>query len=293
MTYKDLYSDVISLRQEDSVRSHSRMVSSLNRALRDLFSRRRILKTVRLYARGLTPSLYYKQINFISGDHIIVPLQGMAYSMRLFGEGNYMIRDGEKTNVVQFDTGGETRLVQGMIKTGGELHFYGHTSFMVFDMSVFSEIFSASAMKIPEGGQSQVFDIRALQGDFASFVGMAKDGSGRDIKGCRLYDGRVDLPSDFRGEVFLTYRSLPDTVVVKTEGELREEEIDLRDNTEINIPREYEHPVALLVAYYYTLKEDSALALHFKEEYERLMGHLEAGAYQEIDPTYHLESGWA
>ena len=107
MTYQELTRDVLSLCRKSAVGSKRLMAGSANRALRDLYSRRRILRTVRLYAAGLTPALYYKQLYCQSGNTIRVPLQGKAYSMRLLGEGIYRIVDGGKTtNGYDSDTWG-------------------------------------------------------------------------------------------------------------------------------------------------------------------------------------------
>lgn len=300
MTYQELTRDVLSLCRKSAVGSKRLMAGSANRALRDLYSRRKILRTVRLYAAGLTPALYYKQLYCQSGNTIRVPLQGKAYSMRLLGEGIYRIVDGGKTSITQFNTAGEAKLVRGRIESGGDIYFYGESSFLVFDMSVFTETLSGMLDNLPEGGQNQIFDIRALFGDFYSFLGPARDGDGRNIKGCRLYDGKLELPLDFRGEVNLTYRVLPPEVVIAydefdvleaEEGEEFEKE-DL-SAIEIDIPGEYCHLVALLTAYYYLYDEKPIMAEALRAEYERMMSELERRGYEEIDSAYHLEIGWA
>ena len=307
MTYKDLTRDVISLCRQSEIGSRRLMVNSVNRALRDLYTRRRIIGKMKLYAFGLTPSLYRKQIYVKGGSSVKLPLVGKAYSMRLCGEGVYRIEDGTKTEIVQFNTDGETKQVRGLINSGGSIYFYGNASFLVFDMAVYSEIFSNLLTSLPEGGQSQIFNIRLAKSDFLSFVGPPTDGDGRIISGYRLYDGRLELPASYRGEVNLSYLALPPTVVIEndefTEAEQRqaaeekgesyqppEEDLDL---ILVDIPEEYTHAVALLAAYYYLNGENPTLAESFKAEYERTLTALSKCGYGELDSSYHLEIGWA
>jgi hypothetical protein len=307
MTYKELTRDVISLCRDMEIKSRRLMVNSVNSALREIYARRRIIRKVKLYAFGLTPSLYRKQIFCKGGSSVRIPLSGAAYSMRLCGEGIYRIEDGDKTEIVQFNTDGGIKLVRGLIKNGGSIYFYGNASFMVFDMSVYDDLVSNLLTDLPETRQNQIFDIRRSHGDFLSFIEPPRDIDGRIIPGYRLYDGKLEIPISYRGEINLSYRALPPKVVITTdeyiEAEEREKaesegkpyippEEDL-DLIEVDIPEEYTHALALLSAYYYKVAENSATAQGFKADYERVLKGLDECGYEELDSSYHLEIGWA
>lgn len=284
MTFKELTNDVLSLCRETNS-SNEFLLPAIRRAMRDIYTRKSMVKTVRLYSSGLRPTLYRKEIYIKGGTMLTVPLTGKAFSMRISGEGMYKIVDGDEVDVVEFNTGAESQLIRGLIHKGGTLSLYGYTSFMVFDLSVWEEIFSTRLANLPDGDQGVVFDIRALHEDFHSFISPARDAWGNPIEGSKLYDGVLEVPSDFRGEVILTYRILP-TPPLGNRGEDEEDEI-------VNIPKEYEHILSLLTAYYYILAKNMPLAELLKLEYERLMLSLDSDCYEQIDNAYVPKVRWA
>jgi hypothetical protein len=281
MTYKELTTDILAISRQQDVSSKSLILYSINQAISDIYSRRSILRTVRLFATGLQPTLYYKQLHCVGGSHITLPLNGRCYSMRISGEGLYEITDGAKVTRIEFDTGPESRLVRGFIQTGGQIVFYGHASFMIFDFSVYSESFSTMMKDIPDGIKRVVFDIRSLYSDFLAFHCPPKDGHGNIIEGARLFDGCLQVPSDYRGEIELTYRIRPPIVTGQNDDDL------------IDIPLEYHHLLALLSAYYYRIDEDEKTAILLKEEYERLFNLLDRESYEAMDVGYSVANRWA
>ena len=96
-----------------------------------------------------------------------------------------------------------------------------------------------------------------------------------------MFDGMLQVPADYRGEIELTYRTRPPVVRGDDDEEI------------IEMPSEYYHLVALLAAYHYRLDEDEATALHFKEEYENLFKLMESQTYETMDNEYKVENGWA
>lgn len=281
MTYIDILNEILALSRQDMEFKKPLMIYSINQAISNIYSRRNVLRTVRLYATGLVPSLYYKQLYCKGGGHIILPLKGRCYSMRISGEGVYEITDGTKITKIEFNTGPESQLIRGFIQKGGQILFYGHASFIIFDFSVYEESFGNMLKDIPDGMKNVNFDIRGLYNDFLSFYTPPTDGQGNIIKGARMFDGTLQVPTDYRGEIELTYRTRPPTV----RGDDDEEVIEM--------PSEYYHLVALLAAYYYRLDEDEATALHFKEEYENLLALMDRQTYETMDNEYKVENGWA
>ena len=285
MTYNDLSKDILSLLGESEV-TKPLLIFSVNRALCDIYARRAIYRTVKLYQGGIQPSYYRKEIYCKGGDDVTLPLTGKAYSMRLSGEGFYRINDGAKSTITEFRTGRESRLVRGVIENGGDIKFYGYASFMVFDFSLYEEIPSTKLDELPDGREMTSLDIRTLHDDFYAFAFPAKDGYGNPIKGSVLRDGRLEVPKDFRGEIELTYRTLPKKILEMEDAEKEGEQ-------QIPIPPEYEHPLALLVAFYCTLVKNPAAAELMRLEYERIMTLGDKNLYEEIDTSYELKVRWA
>ena len=92
MKFIELKEEIIALGFDASVGSDDLLVYSANRALRDIYMRRKILTTVRLFAVGHTPSTYIQAIECVNGKSITLPFTGRAYSMRLCGTGFYKIK---------------------------------------------------------------------------------------------------------------------------------------------------------------------------------------------------------
>ena len=281
MTYIDILNEILALSRQGMEFKKPLMIYSINQAISNIYSRRNVLRTVRLYATGLVPSLYHKQLHCKGGGHIILPLKGRCYSMRISGEGVYEITDGTKITKIEFNTGPESQLIRGFIHDGGQILFYGHASFMIFDFSVYEESFGNMLKDIPDGMKNVNFNVRILYSDFLAFHTPPTDGQGNVIKGAKLFDGTLQVPATYRGEIELTYRTRPPVVYGGSEEEI------------IEMPPEYYHLVALLAAYYYRLDEDEATALHFKEEYESLFALMESQTYETMDNEYKVENGWA
>ena len=138
MTFSELKTEVVALGFDMEACDNSVLITSLNRALRDIFSRKRITKTVRLFNKGITPIYYKKVIHCINGRSIKLPLQGSAFSMRVCGSGYYSVTDGTSHVVKQFMTGSETMLIRGFIMWGGSIEFWGSYSFYVYDFSIYN-----------------------------------------------------------------------------------------------------------------------------------------------------------
>jgi hypothetical protein len=201
--------------------------------------------------------------------------------MRISGEGIYEITDGTKVTKIEFNTGPESQLIRGFIQKGGQILFYGHASFMIFDFSVYSESFTTTLKEIPDGMKNRSFDIRGMYSDFLAFHSPPTDGQGNLIEGAILIDGTIQVPSTYRGEIELTFCTRPPVVLGEKDDEI------------IDIPAEYLHLLALLSAYYYRLDEDELTAIRFKEEYESLFALLDTKSYATMDINYKVENGWA
>ncbi len=280
MTISELEKEVTALGFDGEIGSKDIFITAVNRALRDIYLQRNILRTVTIYAAGRTPSYYQKEINVKGGSGITLPLNGRAYSMRLCGMGNYRVMDGEDEELFQFDTGYESRLVQGFLTFGGSIRFYGAVSFSIYDFSVYDEIYSIKSKDIPDGSAIKSFDLRSLYSDFLSFAGPATDASGKIIENCKLIDGHVELPSSFKGEIRISYRRLPETVTAEYEND-------------IDIPREYDKLLPLLVSFYVWLDLDVSKANCYLEQYKELLEIISRGSYDKIDFNYINTNGWA
>ena len=280
MTFEELKLEVSSLSFGLIEESGNLLLSSANLALRDIYNRRTITKSVRLYTHGQRPIYYRKRVDFPKGVKKSLPLFGKAFSLRLCGNGFYRILDGTSQIVETFDTGDESLLLRGFITKGGSIEFWGSFSFTVYDFSLYEEIYSREVKDIPMGDETVVLDIRKIYSDFMSFISAPTDASGNEIKGARLIDGKILLDRSYGGEIILTYRRLP-------------AEITADVKTTIDLPEELCHLLPLLTLSYCLLDSDFDKAMYYKERYEELMSRCISLGYEKLDTQYRDVTGWA
>ena len=258
------------------------LVSTANRALRDIYSQRRITRTVRLANRGLNRVSHYKKIECIVGHEYQLPINGVAISMKIHGSATYLIRNGTDFKVYNVDTGNEIQLVKLFVPQGGAMVFWTHYAFSIYDFSVYDRVFSPNVEDIPDGADTKIIDLRAQYGDFMSFLSPPTDAYGNILENYRLYDGKLEIDSDFDGEIIINYRRLPLSLT------------GVEDTETVDVPEEYAHLLPILIAHYLLLgTENEAKGKYFKSIYDdgmKLIGELH---YDVIEPTYIDTNGWA
>ncbi len=284
MLLSELSNEVNLLGYNTSTEDEGLFFSCVNRALRDLFAGRTITKNVTLAATGVKPISYIREIQSKSGEMVRLPAYGKAFSMRVHGTVTYSVKDGNDVNTYTVDSPNEATLVKAFLTYGGIISLWGQFSFTIYDYSVYDQIFTQNLNDIPHYGPTVTFNLREIYGDFMSFVSPAKDRNGKAISGCILYDGRVEVDSSYRGEIFLSYRRLPSTVC---------EPINSDDIQMIDIPTEYTHIFPLLVASYLFAGEDEVKAKYYRQLYDEGLELIDSCGYKELDYGYIDTNGWA
>lgn len=280
MTFSKLAADVALLGYEGSLEDCAPLITATNLALRELYSSRPVSKTVRFAARGIKPILYCKERTCNQGEIAEFKIEGVAYSVRIHGSCNYMVKNGEHFVVNTVSTGREAVVFKDFIAPGSTISFWGELSFTIYDFSVYDRVFSSNKDDLPDGGPTVTYDLRKLYGDFLTFSLPPVDVYGNVLKNCRLYDGKLEIDSTYTGEIILSYRRLPDYC-------------DGTEDQEIDIPPELLHLFPILVASYVHLNEDSAKANYMRNIYEGGLEILGLQSYNEVDPSYLIADGWA
>ena len=260
------------------------LISTANRALRELYMKFPVTKTVKLNVRGHRPSTYYKEIVCKSDQSIIIPIKGKAYSMRVVGKGNYTIWDNGGMSAFQFDTGNDTKIIRGFLEKGEKIRFWGGFTFVVYDLSVYDEMYSPEVDSIPDGSPITVYNIKEMYGDFLSFACPPTDRFGYVIDNCRVYDGSMEIDSGYSGEILITYNRLPSRILGDNPGMEEYEIIDVSD--------EYTNLLVYLVWYNYWYDIDYSKAEVYKDRIDDISNIIYRNK-RCFDRTYINENGWA
>ena len=286
MTFEEFSKVFHGIGNGDHLVDNETLTYILNGALRELYARMPITKTVNFNLRGHKPCTYYKEIICKSDQSITIPIQGMAYSFRVMGKGNYIVKDSVTTDAYQFDTGKESQLVRGFMNDAGTIRFWGGFTFVIYDLSIYDEIYSPEVESIPDGSPITVLNIREMYGDFLAFTSPPTDRFGKEIEGCRLYDGRFEISSDYSGEVYLTYRRLPKLITYVEDND----DVTLAEN--IDVSEEYLQPLLYLTWYHLWYNMDDMRSKIYKERFESLAKDILDGK-RTVDTEYINENGWA
>ena len=246
MTTKELATELFVLGGGEAISDDRLLAISVNRALRKLYTDREIVKTVRFASRSIPPIKYYEEIRCKNGEEVTIPINGIAFSMRIHGVGKYTITDGDSVTVYAFDSPNEAILIKRALIFGGSITFWGSFSFTVYDLSIYDQVFSPFTEDIPDYGPRRVFNVRELYTDFMCFISPATDKHGVPLPNCKLYDGKLEIDSSYDGEIVLTYRRVPTEIFIS----------EVEQN--IDLPDEYKAMFIPLVASYFLYFASSA-----------------------------------
>ena len=284
MNFDELVEEVERYGCSQTIEPKQTLIYAANRALSDLHYYLPITKSLRFYARGFKPIIHYKEILYNGANPIFINTRGKCYTMQLMGKGHYTIMDGDTAKVFQFDTGNETQRICGFITHGGYIKFWGGFSYTVYNFAIYDDVLSPMPEDIPDGSGRIIYDMRKICPDFLSFISPPTDADGNVIENCRYFDGKIELDSDFSGELNIKYRRLP-TKIVGIEKVGDEEEV-------IDVCREYIPMLIYLIWYHYLSNSDDDRAKLYKSRFDNLLA-----LYKEnnntYDKTYIDVNGWA
>ena len=268
------------------VEATEQMISTINLALREFYLSHAVTKTASFNVSDRRPAVSYKNMICRSGETLIIPISGIAYSMRVSGKGDYVLQYGNKTEALQFDTGNEIKVIKGFFSGNGTVRFFSDFSFIVHDLSIYDQLFGREVSSIPDGSPITEIDLREAYPDFLALIAPLTDSQGRIIEDCRVQDGRITLSSSFCGEVFITYRRLPNTINYYYDID------EINESDTVDISEEYAIPLILLIWYCYWYHTDETKAKIYKERYDAVMADL-ASARFSLDRKYIIEDGWS
>ncbi len=278
MTLRDLSSEVSALGFDGAIAMDGLFLTSLNRALRQIFGEYSVTGRITLSAVRSKPSTRIPRLWHGMGESLSLPLKGRAYSFFTSGTGAFTLRDGSNTVHKSF-TGTRVRF-SGFLSEGGAITFTGELGYLVTDIVTFDEIFSQNVSDIPDGRGQTCIQIRDKVGDFLSFISPPTDSNGKELSNVRMEDGAIHIKNGYEGELDLVYRRLPRPILTENP-----------DQT-IDIPPEYEVLLGPLVASYVYLDSDPEKAELYGKLY-RSITEREASLHKELRTSRYVTNGWA
>ena len=279
MTLRELINEVSSLGFDGNINCDALFLSALARSQRQIFGERKITRSVTFTASGTRPATRVPIIRHAPRGREIYPLCGRAYSLYLSGRGTVTVKSGDGNVSVREFFGNGVRLA-GFISGEASIIFEGEYSFTAANLVTYTEAFP-TVEDIPDGSGEKCYDIREAVGDFLSFATPARDHNGKLIKGARLEDGKLIVSEDFSGNITISYRRLP-RVTVSSDME-----------ADIDIPKECEILLPLLVASYVYLERDPERAAHYSALYRTILDLEAKREHEQLAIEYHDTNGWA
>ena len=281
MNLKELHSDLCALGFEDYLPFDASFLSSTRRALIEIYTASAITKSVKFLVRRCLPNTQISEFNHKGGGTEVLPLNGVALSMRLYGKGSFRVNSSKGGITKSFDCDGD--YFKCFIGEGASLTLLGELSYTILGLACFGEVFSDRESDIPDGDGVQIINARERLADFLAFADDARDLSGEKISGISLSDGKIIIPPDFSGEINLTYRKLP---IVPT--------LDSPD-ADIDIPSSHAPLLPLLTASYYLLDDEVEKAGFYRDLYEKNLKIVLDGEkkMRESSGKYEVYDRWA
>lgn len=278
MTLNELKNDVATLGFENYVENEECFIASVNRALNLLYVDRPVSKTMIISFSA--PKISFKK-NFTehrSGENITFPVNGHAISFRSNGEGECIITDKTGSSLIYLSK--KNQLTKSILHSAGSVTFKGDYYYTVSNLAVFDDMISRGAADIPEYTPRREIEPSDYSDDFRAFCGLPCDADGNPIHEAILRDGRISMPFEFTGDLYLTYYRLPKKVTAEDA------------NTKIDVSDECAALLPLLTASFMWLDDDAAKAQYYMSLYRDAIANIKRFSTIRINTEYQT-NGWA
>lgn len=254
MTYNELTGEVATLGFENEVENRPALLYSANRALRTLAALSPTYGRLTIIQRVFKPCSYIERIDYYPGKEITVPLEGAVFSLKFSGAGDLTLKERHRVTPMFIDTP-YTEIRRFLPDHKGELVLSGDITFTLKDIACYPYVCGTAESDIPMVTPYRSYQISRKAKDFYSFVSLPTDENGNPVVGTKFEDDTLLVPSDYEGELHLSYRRLPREILSDA------------PNAEIEIAPALEHLLPLLTAAYLWLDDDSAKAQFYMQMY--------------------------
>lgn len=278
MTLNELKTDVAMLGFENYVENEDCFIASLNRALNLLYVDRPVSKTMTLSFSA--PHITFKKdfIEHHCGENITYAIKGRSLSFRTTGNGECIIRDKSGSSLIYLNK--KNQLTKVHIISEGSITFRGDFYYTISNLAVFDDVTSMNVPDIPEYTPRKEIAPSDYSDDFRSFAGLPCDAEGNPVGEAILRDGRISMPFEFTGDLYLTYYRLPNKVTADDPNA----RIDVSDECAVLLP--------LLTASFMWLDDDAGKAQYYMSLYRDAIANIKRFSTIRINTEYRT-NGWA
>lgn len=278
MTLNELKNDVAMLGFESSIEDEECLIASANRALNLLYIDRPVSKTIPISFSSLKTTLVKDFLEHHCEEVITLPLSGRAISFVAHGDGECIIRDSSGSSLLLFN--GNKSVIKKRLYNPTSITFQGDFHYTISNLAVFSDEKNTEVIDIPEYTPRRELSPSDYCQDFRAFAGLPKDASGNTIDTAILSDGRISMPFEFSGIIYLTYYRLPR----KINGDDGNEKIDIPDECSALLP--------LLTASFMWLDDDASKAQYYMSLYRDAIVNIKRFSTVRVNTEYRV-NGWA
>ena len=277
MKVEQLRESVAALGFENGIYDERQFILSCNRALDLIFTDREVTGIALINVDSPKPDVIKDEYIHKGGESSVFPLVGLAYSFRASGRGHYTVKDG--SGLITREISGDGMEYRGFISGKGEITFFGDYRFSVYYLSVFDSLISPEVSDIPIVGTEEKIDLYSRIPDFLATASLPETSEGEPIKGARVVGSSLILPRGTSGQIKLVYRRSPK----RASSDMRED---------IDIPRECEFLLPLVVASFMWLEDDTDMAQYYMALYKSTLGTVNGELAGRLDTGY-TTNGWA
>ena len=280
MTYKELTAEVATLGFESEIENRSALTFCANRALRSIAALSPSFKRITFFQRVIRPISVIEEVSYTPGSSITVPLRGAAFSLKFSGTGTVTLKERHRVTPFFLNTP-YTQLRRYLPGREGELVLSGQTTFKLMDIACFEHANGLAEADIPMVQPFRSYSLPSIAEDFYGFSGLPTDETGETIAGAYFRDDTLFIPTDYEGEIHLTYRRVPREILADA------------PNAAIDLAPALIHLLPLLTAAYLWLDDDAGKAQFYMQMYMEGMRDVRTSRQSALDTQIADTHQWA
>jgi hypothetical protein len=279
MNLNDLFKETYALGFEEDGELDESFAFAANRALRMIHEQLSAETSWRIQICAPKITSYIERYRHIPGSVHGFPISGESISYRYSGQGSVKLYFNKKTHTYPFSSRSGKNAVN--IAGAYRIEFIGDYDFCLYDFCVFESKDPQNVNELPYYSKYTEHDLTKYIKDFHFATRMPTLSSGGALKMARLAGDKLTLPTEFDGEITVYYKRQPEKMDVSTAI------------IPIDIPKTFEHLLAILTASFVWLDDDEEKAAYYFRMYKEDAARLTRSIPKIMDNPVLDVTGWA